>query len=81
MFRLSLSYSQTLMIQIHINNVLCIVRSPTLTVSVANDNKMNNYENTYVVVVMLCNNVMFSLLFTLIVIPYRYCKRWGYHNA
>jgi len=27
------------------------------------------------------NKMMFSLLFTLIVIHYRYCKRWGSHNA
>ena len=43
--------------------------------------RVNNNENMYAVVLMLCNNVIFSLLFTLPVIHYRYYERWGFHNA
>ena len=39
MFRLSLSHLQALMIQIQTTNVLCIVGSPTLTISVVNDSE------------------------------------------
>ena len=53
MFWLSLSHLQALMIQIHTKNVLCIVGSPMLTISVVNtedENKLrwdgNEYKST-----------------------------------
>ena len=39
MFRISLSHLHALMIQILTKKVLCIVGSPTLTISVVNDNE------------------------------------------
>jgi len=39
MFRRLMSHLQALMIQIHTKNVLIAVRSPTLTISVVNDNE------------------------------------------
>ena len=75
MFRLSLSHLQALMIQSRTKNVLRIVESPTLTISVVNDN-----ENIALLHSIRTTAYMFSLLFTLIVIHYRYCERWGSHS-
>jgi hypothetical protein len=57
MFRLSLIHLQALMIQIHTKKALCIVGSPMLTISIANNNE-NMYK--YVGVLLLYNDKMLS---------------------
>jgi len=55
MFRLSLSHPRGPNVQIHIKNVLCIVGSPTLTVSVVRAETCSPAVTLYVLyLVLLC---------------------------